>query len=142
MFSQNRNPDTLYIIKISINLIEFTYFSILYFRLPKKSISGLPYLRNSSIDNFKISIILLVLVQEYGNLSQKSRKRNSGTFYFQAPCEVRNQIHNISKRTLENPGQRLTLCSMLVCWFLSKWILCSRDPSSLTRCLLPTISAG
>lgn len=36
----------------------------------------------------------------------------------------------------------LTLCSTLVCWFLSKWTLISLDPSSFTRILLPTISAG
>ena len=89
MFSQNRNPDTLYIIKISMNLIEFTYFSILQLRVPKESMPGLPYLRNSSIDNFIINIILLLLVQEYGNLSQKSRKRDSRTFYFEATCELK-----------------------------------------------------
>ena len=47
---------------------------------------GVPYLKNSSIDYFIISIILLVLVQEYGNLSQKYQKRDSGTFYFEATC--------------------------------------------------------
>ena len=48
--------------------------------------SGLPYLRNSWIENF-INCILLDLVQEYGNSSQKSQKRNWGTFYFQALCD-------------------------------------------------------
>ena len=47
---------------------------------------GLPYLRNSSIGNFIINIIFLLLVQKYGNFSQKSRKRDSGTFYFEATC--------------------------------------------------------
>ena len=86
MFSQNRNSNTLYIIKISMNLIEFTYFSILQLRVPKESMPGLPYLRNSSIDNFIINIILLLLILEYGNLSQKSRKRDSETFYVGATC--------------------------------------------------------
>ena len=38
--------------------------------------------------------------------------------------------------------RQLTLCSTFVCWFLSRWTLINRDPSSLTRILFPTISAG
>ena len=48
--------------------------------------SGLPYLRKLSLDDFKISVILSFRVLKYGNISQKSWKLNTRTFSFQASC--------------------------------------------------------
>ena len=49
--------------------------------------SGLPYLRKLSLDDFKISVILSLRVLKYGNISQKSWKLNTRTFSFQASCD-------------------------------------------------------
>ena len=48
--------------------------------------SGLPYLRKLSLDDFKISVILSFRVLKYGNISQKSWELNTRTFSFQASC--------------------------------------------------------
>ena len=48
--------------------------------------SGLPYLKKLSLDDFEISVILSFWVLKYGNISQKSWKLNTRTFSFQASC--------------------------------------------------------
>ena len=48
--------------------------------------SGLPYLRKLSLDDFKISVILSLRVLKYGNISQTSWELNTRTFSFQASC--------------------------------------------------------
>ena len=53
--------------------------------------SGLPYLRKLSLDDFKISVILSFRVLKYGNMSQKCWELNTRTFSFQASCVAHNE---------------------------------------------------
>ena len=74
---------------LSINIVKFTWNSNFQLRVHKKGMSGLPYLRKLSLDDFKISVILSLRVLKYGNISQKSWELNTRTFLFQASCESR-----------------------------------------------------
>ena len=49
--------------------------------------SGLPYLKKLSLDDFEISVILSLRVIKYGNICQKSWELNKRTFSFKASCE-------------------------------------------------------
>ena len=59
---------------------------ILFFRVPKFWLSGLPYLRKPSIDDFLFYVILWFRVLKLWNKSQKSSEHNTRTFSFQASC--------------------------------------------------------
>ena len=91
---------------------------------------GLPYLRNSSIDNFTINIILLLLVLEYGNVSHKSRKRNSGTFYFEASCAINGKLE--IPRGNPTPSRSLPISFRKVLFLYPEWIVCRSQSSQLS----------
>ena len=59
---------------------------ILAIRVAKFWLSGLPYLRRGSIDDFLIGVILWSRILKYGNNSQKASEHNMKTFPLQASC--------------------------------------------------------
>ena len=86
MLRVNWNPATFNTIKICIEFMKFTIFSNFQFRVPKKYMSGLPYLKKPSWNYFKIGVILWNMVPKYENKCKISWEHDTRTFSFQALC--------------------------------------------------------
>ena len=86
MLRVNWNPATFNTIKICIEFMKFTIFSNFQFRVSKKYMSGLPYLKKPSWNYFKIGVILWNMVPKYENKCKISWEHDTRTFSFQALC--------------------------------------------------------
>ena len=73
-------------LKLLLRTLKNLWIQILFFRVAKFWLSGLPYLRRGSIDDFLIGVILWFRVLKNENNSQKSSEHNMETFSLQASC--------------------------------------------------------
>ena len=92
------------------------WIQILFFRVAKFWLSGLPYLRRGSIDDFLINVILWFRVLKKENNSQKSSEHIMKTYSLQAFCGPVPRLWNLDFQCFhfQSSSIHLTTLKLLV----------------------------